>query len=124
MKDQFRSIGWQDIARLLDLEHVKFFSLQKGPAADQLVNSCDASRLVDLGPELEDFCDTAAVIAQLDLVVCVDTSVAHLAGGLGRLSGSCWRNPPIFAGSRTGRTALGIRRRACSARVGRTIGST
>jgi hypothetical protein len=39
---------------------------------------------VDLGPELEDFADTAAVIEQLDLVLCVDTAVAHLAGALGK----------------------------------------
>jgi hypothetical protein len=39
---------------------------------------------VNLGPELEDFCDTAAVISQLDLVLCVDTAVAHLAGALGK----------------------------------------
>jgi FkbM family methyltransferase len=95
-KDQFRSIGWPDIARLWDLEHVRFFSLQKGPAAGQLANSCDASRLVDLGPELEDFCDTAAVIAQLDLVICVDTSVAHLAGALGKTVWILLAQPPDF----------------------------
>ncbi len=39
---------------------------------------------MDLGPELQDFCDTAAAISQLDLVICVDTAVAHLAGALGR----------------------------------------
>ncbi len=39
---------------------------------------------MDLGPELEDFSDTAAVISQLDLVICVDTAVAHLAGALGK----------------------------------------
>jgi hypothetical protein len=40
--------------------------------------------LLNLGPELEDFCDTAAVISELDLVLCVDTAVAHLAGALGK----------------------------------------
>jgi hypothetical protein len=40
--------------------------------------------LVNLGPELDDFRDTAAVISQLDLVLCVDTAVAHLAGALGK----------------------------------------
>ena len=40
--------------------------------------------LVDLGPELRDFADTAAVLQLLDLVITVDTSVAHLAGALGR----------------------------------------
>ena len=38
----------------------------------------------NLGPELDDFCDTAAVLSQLDLVLSVDTAVAHLAGALGK----------------------------------------
>jgi ADP-heptose:LPS heptosyltransferase len=53
--------------------------------------------LVDCTDELRDFADTAALVSQLDLVIAVDTSVAHLAGGLGvpvwmlsRFNG-CWR---------------------------------
>ena len=42
------------------------------------------SRVVDLGPRLADFGDTAAVVERLDLVISVDTAVAHLAGALGR----------------------------------------
>jgi hypothetical protein len=40
--------------------------------------------VVDLGPDLHDFADTAAALMHLDLVITVDTSVAHLAGALGR----------------------------------------
>jgi ADP-heptose:LPS heptosyltransferase len=42
------------------------------------------SDVLDLGPALRDFTDTAAVAQQLDLIISVDTSLVHLAGGLGR----------------------------------------
>ena len=40
--------------------------------------------LIDLAPELHDFADTAAIVANLDLVISVDTSAAHLAGAMGK----------------------------------------
>lgn len=54
-------------------------------------------KLIDLMPEVTDFADTAALIANLDLVITVDTAVAHLAGALGKpvwmlnRFDSCWR---------------------------------
>jgi len=69
---------------LLDLPEVALYSLQKD------VTEADAALLPDhphfqaLAPQLTDFADTAAAIAQLDLVITVDTSVAHLAGALGK----------------------------------------
>ena len=58
-------------------------SLQRDrPAGDQ-ATLAQSDRLVDLGPRFSDFSDTAAAVAQLDLVITVDTSVAHLSGALG-----------------------------------------
>jgi ADP-heptose:LPS heptosyltransferase len=54
-------------------------SLQTGPRAHE----ADALGLHDLSPDLTDFAETAALIAKLDLVITVDTAVAHLAGALG-----------------------------------------
>ncbi|HYD71398.1 DUF5672 family protein [Azospirillum sp.] len=76
---------------------VVFYSLQKGEPAAQAKQPPAGLELVDLMDEAGDFADTAALVATLDLVITVDTSVAHLAGGLGvptwvlsRFDG-CWR---------------------------------
>ncbi len=60
-----------------------FFSLQKEPVAADSARLPAQPNVTDLGPQLDSFGDTAAVISQLDLVIAVDTSVAHLAGALG-----------------------------------------
>jgi Flp pilus assembly protein TadD len=67
---------------LAAIEGVTFYGLQKGPAANQPVPP--GLRLIQLGDELGDFADTAAVVSNLDLVISVDTSVAHLAGAMGK----------------------------------------
>lgn len=63
---------------------VTFYALQKGPPADQAATPPAGLPVVDLGPELDDFADTAAVLSELDLLVSADTAVVHLAGALGR----------------------------------------
>lgn len=95
--DGRRSIAFERFAPVLDVPSVRFFSLQKGAAASQLSGSELGGRVVDYTPELHDFADTAALVANLDLVISVDTSTAHLAGALdkpvwilNRLD-SCWR---------------------------------
>ncbi|MEW6345874.1 MAG: tetratricopeptide repeat protein [Pseudomonadota bacterium] len=96
-----RSIPLERFAPLSTSE-AEFFSLQKGePAASQLreleEKNWDGPRLVDFTIELRDFEDTAALIDQIDLVISVDTSVAHLAGALGKpvwllnRFDTCWR---------------------------------
>ena len=59
-----------------------FYSLQMGPSAAQL--TATNMQIADLTTAIRDMADTAALIEQLDLVICVDTAVAHLAGALAR----------------------------------------
>ncbi len=60
-----------------------FRSLQKNPKPDDAV-ILEQAGIIDLTAQLTDFAETAALLSQLDLVITVDTSVAHLAGALGR----------------------------------------
>jgi tetratricopeptide (TPR) repeat protein len=81
--DGNRSIA---LARLVPLlaPAIDFVSLQRDLRADDAATLQDLPQLVHFGTGLRDFADTAALIEQLDLVISVDTSVAHLAGALGR----------------------------------------
>lgn len=82
--DRNRSCPFSHFIEIMGLPDMAFFSLQKGPRGDDLKNrACDALA-IDMGSRLEDFSDTAAVIEQLDLVITVDTAIAHLAGALGK----------------------------------------
>ena len=82
--DRNRSIPLKAFEPLATLADVTFVNLQKGPAAGQMSDSTLTLKLIDHTAQLHDFADTAVLIAQLDLVISVDTSVAHLAGGLGK----------------------------------------
>ena len=66
------------------LPGVQLYSLQKGPPARELASLPRGGPIIDLDPHLGDFADTAAAVAGLDLVIMTDSSVAHLAGGLGK----------------------------------------
>jgi tetratricopeptide (TPR) repeat protein len=80
--DQFRSINFAQFEPLFDLKEIYFYSLQMGDGAEQLAHA--SIEITELAPFTEDMADTAAQMAQLDLIITVDTSVAHLAGSLAR----------------------------------------
>ena len=92
------------LAKFAPFKHpgIEFYSLQKGQPAESELSALTASswagpRIVEYASEIKDFSDTAALIQNLDLVISVDTSTAHLAGALGKpvwilnRFDACWR---------------------------------
>ena len=88
--DKRRSMKLSDLTPVLDVEDVEFFSLQKD-------NSTPHPKIKDFMGECKSFMDTAAIMENLNLIITVDTSVAHLAGALAKpvwifsRKGGCWR---------------------------------
>lgn len=95
--DRRRSIALARYARLAAIPGLSFVSLQKGDAAAQTLAPPAGLQIHDWTDGLDDFSDTAALIAALDLVISVDTAVVHLAGALGKpvwmlnRFDTCWR---------------------------------
>ncbi len=89
--DRFRSVPLQTFAALAGISGVRLVSLQKGYACGELAGIGGAFEVCDLGASVDEsggaFMDTAAIMQHLDLVIAVDTSIVHLAGGLGV---TCW----------------------------------
>jgi len=81
--DRNRSIALAALLPLLDVPGIAWFSLQQGETAAQIAQTRGAEALTPL-PSDSTLSDTAALVAELDLVVSVDTSIAHLAGALAR----------------------------------------
>jgi tetratricopeptide (TPR) repeat protein len=81
--DRNRSTNLQAMSALFDVG-ARFYSLQKEPREADKAMLAERSEIVDLTEHLGDFVDTAALIACLDLVITVDTSVAHLSAAQGR----------------------------------------
>jgi tetratricopeptide (TPR) repeat protein len=81
LRDRLRSLSLKEFVPLLDGDSVSFVSLQIGEAAAQVAEQEFPFSMVDTSTDL---CDTAALIAGLDLVITVDTSIAHLAGSMGK----------------------------------------
>jgi Flp pilus assembly protein TadD len=95
--DRRRSMRLTDMAPLAAVPGCSFLSLQLGSPAAQLTEPPAGLAIYDVADRLGDFADTAALVANLDLVIAVDTAVTHLAGALGRpvwllnRFDTCWR---------------------------------
>jgi hypothetical protein len=98
-QDFARSASLAGLAPMGDVAGVCWVALQVGGAEAALGGSFWRAPVVNLGPEIAGFADTMAILAELDLVVTVDTSVAHLAGAMGR---ACWLMLPRPADWRWG----------------------
>jgi hypothetical protein len=81
--DRNRSMPLERLVPLLSMPGIDFVSVQRGVTPEQK-EVLDAHGVLQLGDAFADFADTAAVVAQLDLLISVDTSVAHLAGAMGK----------------------------------------
>ena len=84
VRDAERSMPLVAFSPLLTVPGVRWSSLQKGSAAVQLMEDERFAGVTDLAAEFADYADTARALQALDLVITVDTSVAHLAGAMGK----------------------------------------
>ncbi|HXA46696.1 MAG TPA: tetratricopeptide repeat protein, partial [Burkholderiaceae bacterium] len=93
--DRQRSMHFDQFKPLLDVHSIEFFSLQLGAEAQAQLQG--NANVVDHTAELHNFDDTAALMANLDLIISVDTAVVHLAGAIGKpvwllnRYNTCWR---------------------------------
>ncbi len=98
VNDRRRSVPLATLATLFDVPDIAWFSLQKGDAALDVATLAAANAMMPL-PIDADFDDTAALVSELDVIISVDTSIAHLAGALARPT---WLMLPFAADWRWG----------------------
>ena len=90
-RDEFRSASIENFLPLLEMANIQWFSIQKDAMAAEVQamksageKNGDENSVVDMSGGLHSYADTAALLECLDLLITVDTSVAHLAGALGK----------------------------------------
>ena len=83
-RNHVRSMSLEALLPLFSVEEIDFYNLQIGPEAEQIPKLPNPAAMINLTSHIKDFADTAALMMELDLIVSVDTAVAHLAGALGR----------------------------------------
>jgi ADP-heptose:LPS heptosyltransferase len=104
-----RSLPLEAFAPLASLTGISLLSLQKGPGSEQLDACSFRDRLVSCQSQVDaawDFVETAAILANCDLVITSDTAVAHLAGGMGRRTWLLLKNVPEWRWGLTGDTTF------------------
>jgi tetratricopeptide (TPR) repeat protein len=95
--NKYRSCSLADFAPIAEIPGIQFYNLQLGEAKDQIAEQAGTMEIIDYSDSLHDMQETAALIENLDLVLTVDTSVAHLAGAMGHpvwvilWFNHCWR---------------------------------
>ena len=82
--DPNRSCPIERFTALAEVQGVQWFGLQKGKAAAQAEELHRGMRLFNIGEEFDDFSDTAGAIENMDLIISIDTAVAHLTGAMGK----------------------------------------
>lgn len=82
--DNKRSLSLENFYPIFDFQNVQFYSLQKDYGSEQLINLPQNYNIINISESFENYSDTAAAIENLDLVITIDSSVAHLAGALGK----------------------------------------
>lgn len=79
-----KSCAIEFFIKLLDIKDISLYSLQVGVDSDLINPYLDTSKVFNISPFLQDFIDTASAVSQLDLIISIDTAVAHLAGAMGK----------------------------------------
>ncbi|MBD5401213.1 tetratricopeptide repeat protein [bacterium] len=85
--DKERVLKVEDFFRLFELENTQFYSCQTFEGSDEFNKIKDKYNVIDLGKTFSNFSDTAGAVENMDLIICNDTSLAHLAGAMKK---NCW----------------------------------